>query len=79
MTTKSITLNLPEILYEKLKQQAIRKERSVETELLEVVNAAIPQSEEKLSADLANALTALAYLDDKRFGKRQKVIFRQKR
>lgn len=64
MATKSIILNLPEVLYERIRQRAEQKQHSIETELIEVVISAVPVLDE-LPADLAKAVSFLAFLDDK--------------
>ncbi len=63
MTVQPITLNLPSHLYDRLKRQAAQSHRSVEAELLEVVASAVPVGDE-LPADLNEALSPLALLDD---------------
>ncbi|MBN1311542.1 MAG: hypothetical protein JXB30_08995 [Anaerolineae bacterium] len=63
MTGPAITLNLPEALYDWLKQRAEQTHRSIEDELLETVAAAIPLTEE-LSDDLNEAISHLHLLDD---------------
>lgn len=63
MTTKPIMLNLPEILYKQVRQRAEEKQHSIETELIEVVAAAVPLDDE-LSPEIIQAVSALAHLDD---------------
>lgn len=63
MTAQSVTIRLPDPIYQQLKRQADRTRRSIEDELLEVVAAAVPVAEE-LSEDLAEAISPLAALDD---------------
>lgn len=63
MTTRSVTILLPDPIYQQLKQRADRTRRSIEDELLEVVAAAVPAADE-LSEDLAEAISPLAALDD---------------
>jgi plasmid stability protein len=57
-------VNLPEILYERIRQRAEQNHHSIETELIEVVTSAVPVVDE-LPADLAQAISPLAFLDDK--------------
>lgn len=64
MTSKPIMVNLPEILYERIRQRAEQNHHSIETELIEVVTSAVPIVDE-LSFDLAQAISPLALLDDK--------------
>jgi len=59
-----ITINLPEPVYQRLKKRAKHTQRSVEDELLEMAATILPD-EEKLSAELANAVAVLALLDDR--------------
>ncbi len=63
MSVQSITLNLPTALYTRLKRRAEQSRRTIEAELLEVVAAAIPVADE-LPADLSEAISPLALLDD---------------
>jgi plasmid stability protein len=58
-----VTLNLPVVLYERLKRRAQQADRSVEAELLDVLATAIP-SDDELPSYLAEALASLALLDD---------------
>ncbi len=64
MTTRPIMLNLPEILYERIRQRAEQKQHSIETELIEVVTSAVPVVDE-LPPNFAQAVSPLAFLDDK--------------
>ncbi len=63
MAVQTIMLDVPDDLYARLKRRAERTHRSIESEVLEVVAAAVPPSED-LPADLAEAVSALAVLDD---------------
>ena len=64
MTTQSVTIRLPDPIYQQLKRRADRTRRSIEDELLDVVAAAVPISSDELSEDLAEAISPLAALDD---------------
>ena len=63
MTTKPITLQLPETLYEIYRQRAEVAHRSVEDEVLQAVAASAPS--EGVSPELANEMEALKLLSDK--------------
>jgi len=63
MSVHPITLSLPKSIYNRLRKRAEKSRRSVEMELLDVVTAAIPASEE-LPDILAAAVADLALLDD---------------
>lgn len=63
MSTQSVTLRLPDPLYQRLKRQAEEAHRTVEDELLDVLAAAVPEDDE-LPADLVEALAPLAAMDD---------------
>ncbi len=63
MTVHPITLNVPDLLYRRLKQRAQETERSVEDELLDVLVTAVPLNQE-LPPDLAKAVAALSSLED---------------
>jgi plasmid stability protein len=63
MTGQTLTLNVPDPLYTRLKQRAQQANRTVEAELLDVLATAVPVGDE-LPADLAEAISPLALLDD---------------
>jgi hypothetical protein len=63
MATHAVTLNLPALLYDRAKRRADQANRPVETELLEVLTAALPAGDD-LPADLAAAVATLSQLDD---------------
>ena len=63
MSVQSVTVDLPSALYRRIRRRAEQTHRSVEAELLDVVAAAVPVADE-LPADLNQALSPLALLDD---------------
>ena len=63
MPSQSLLLQVPDELYDRLRQRAERTHRSIETELLNVLTAAV-ETPSELSDDLAEALAPLALLDD---------------
>ena len=63
MTVHSVTLQVPSLVYDQLKRRAEQTRRTVEAELLDIVVTAVPVSDD-LPADLAEAITPLALLDD---------------
>lgn len=63
MSTQTLTLQLPDILYRQLKARAAQTQRTVEDEALDVLVAAVPVAD-TLSAELDAAISALAVLDD---------------
>ncbi len=63
MTVQTVTLDLPSLLYDRVKRRAEKSHRSVETELLEAVATAVPATDE-LPDDLTEAVASLALLDD---------------
>jgi adenine-specific DNA-methyltransferase len=63
MTTQTVTLDLLELLYQKLRLGAAQPQRTVEDELLEVLATAVPLTD-VLPADLSAAITPLATLND---------------
>ena len=63
MTVQPITLDLPRLLYERLKSRANQTHRTVEDELIQVVATAVPVGDE-LPADLDEAISPLSLLDD---------------
>ena len=63
MTTQTVTLTLPEPLYERLKERAGQTHRSVEDEALAVLATAVPVAAD-LPVDLAAAISPLTVLDD---------------
>ncbi|MBK9715364.1 MAG: hypothetical protein IPO81_29360 [Kouleothrix sp.] len=46
MTTRTVTLDLPELLYQKLQARAAQTRRTVEDELLEVLATAVPVADD---------------------------------
>lgn len=64
MSSQSITLDLPDPLYEQLKQRAGLAHRTVEAELLEVVSTIVPIAEE-LTPAIKDLLTQMQTLEDK--------------
>lgn len=63
MNAHAVTLHLPSDLYDHFRRRAREKHRSLETEILEVVSTAAPESEH-LPAEIAQALEDLGDLDD---------------
>ncbi len=63
MTSQSITIQLPEPVYQHISQRAWRKQRTVEDEVLSVVVNTLPTFDD-LPADLADSLTQLRFLTD---------------
>ena len=63
MTTQTVTLDLPELLYQKLRLRAAQSQRTVEDELLEVLAIAVPLTDD-LPTDLSGTITSLATLND---------------
>jgi plasmid stability protein len=63
MTVQSLTLRIPEVLYEQLKLRADERDRSVEDETLDLLANAVPGTQ-TLSEDLSAAIAPLGLLDD---------------
>ncbi len=63
MASQSVTVRLPTVLYERLKQQAEETDRTIEAELLDVVATALPVKD-KLPPELTEVLAPLDLLDD---------------
>jgi phage terminase Nu1 subunit (DNA packaging protein) len=63
MTIQTVMLNMPSVLYDRIKRRAEQAHRSVEAELLETVAVAVPATDE-LPPDLAEVISSLAQLDD---------------
>jgi hypothetical protein len=63
MPGQNLTLTVPEPLYDRLQQRARQANRTVEAVLLDVLATAVPAADE-LPADLAEAVSPLALLDD---------------
>lgn len=72
MSTQSVTLRLPDPLYQRWKRRAEQTERPMEEELLDVVAAAVPADDE-LSPELTEALAALALLEDEELWRAARV------
>jgi len=63
MTMQTLTLQVPEVLFTRLKQRAEQANRTVEAEMLDLLATAVPGAEE-LPADLQQAVTSLGSLED---------------
>jgi plasmid stability protein len=63
MSSQTVTLELPEPLYERLRNRAAQAQRSVEAEARETLASAL-QENDSLPADLEAALAPLALLSD---------------
>lgn len=63
MTSQTVTVQLPETLYQQVKQRARQMQRSIEDELVAVVSAALPTIDD-LPDDIADDMAQLAYLTD---------------
>lgn len=63
MTSRTITLNMPEHLYSRAERAAKRLQRSVDEVLLKAVETALP-TEATLPAELTQAVDALMFLND---------------
>lgn len=64
MTVQTVTLNLPSVLYDRLKRRADQAHRSIETELIEAVAMTVPSGAE-LPDDLVEQVSSLTLLDEK--------------
>jgi plasmid stability protein len=63
MSSQTLTLSVPDPLYQRLKRRAAQTQRSVEEEMLDALVSAVPEAN-GLSDDLESALSSLALLDD---------------
>jgi plasmid stability protein len=63
MITQEVTLNLPEVLYQRLKARAEQTRRSIEAEALDVLATSVTVADE-LPSDLEAAIAPLSLLDD---------------
>lgn len=63
MSHRTVTVAVPEALYDHLKRRAQQRHRSVEDEVVLTLAAAVPASDE-LPPDLAATLASLTALDD---------------
>jgi plasmid stability protein len=63
MPNQLLTLQLPDVLYRRIKDRADRSNRSVEAETVELLASAVPLGDE-LPRDLAEALAPLPLLAD---------------
>jgi hypothetical protein len=68
MAVQTVTVNVPGALYTRLQRRAEQANRTVEAELLDVLATAVPVADE-LPADLAEAVSPLALLDDEALGR----------
>ena len=63
MAVQSITLNIPQSIYDQIQRAAEKKHRSVDEVLVEALTAVAPVLE-TASTDLQRALAQMAYLND---------------
>ena len=63
MVLQTITVRLPDILYRRVEHRAQRMRRSIEEELVDVVSAALPTTDD-LSSDIASDLAQMAFMTD---------------
>ena len=63
MTVQTLTLNIPGELYQQIREQAKRRQHSIEEESVELLAAALPTGE-ALPRELLAAEDDLAFLDD---------------
>ena len=63
MTVQPVTVQVPSVLYDRIKRRADQSHRPVEVELLDLVAISIPGGDE-LPDDLAEAIASLTLLDD---------------
>jgi len=63
VSPRTVTLELPGLLYQQLAHRAAEAHRSVEAELLDVVATAVPALDET-PAELGDVVSTLAALDD---------------
>jgi plasmid stability protein len=63
MATQSVTVELPDAIYEQLRQRAAQSHRSIEAELVQVVSSVIP-APGKLTPDLRDLLEQMQFLDN---------------
>ncbi len=63
MIAQPVTINLPKSIYERLKQRAEQAHTTIEDELLQVVAAGVPESNE-LAPELKQLLKQMTMLDD---------------
>jgi len=63
MTTQTLTLELGEPLYQRLQERALRTQRSVEAEALDLVANGVLDLDQ-LEPELAEAVAQLRFLDD---------------
>src|SRR5438876_1390269 len=63
MTMQILTLNIPEPLYQRLKERAQRSNRPVEEETLDVLASVVPATDQ-LPAEFADAISQLTLLED---------------
>ncbi len=64
MNAQTVTLHFPLQLYDRLKRHAAETHRSVEDEILKVIERGVSSAEEDLAPDLAAAVASLRGLDD---------------
>lgn len=63
MTTRAVTIQLPDDLYDRIRQRAEQTGRSIESEVVGLVASALP-GDDGLPPELTSELASLALLDD---------------
>lgn len=63
MASRAVTLDLPETLYDRLRNRAEGTQRSIETEALEALVASVEELDD-LPSEFTDAIASLALLDD---------------
>ncbi len=74
MSAQLLTLSVPERIYSRLERRAQQTNRTVEAELLELLAGAVTDSHD-MPADLSEAVTALAFLEDEALWKTARSVF----
>lgn len=63
MTLQTVTVRLPDVLYQQVERRAHRLQRSIEDEVVALVAAALPTPDD-LPADIAEEMAQLVFLTD---------------
>jgi plasmid stability protein len=78
MSKLSVTLDLPDTVYQEIKKRANQKNRSIEAELAEVVSQVVPNEEDQLAPEMAELVSQIQELEEVYLWRLAKSKFPQK-
>ncbi|MGE0543123.1 MAG: hypothetical protein AB7R89_23425 [Dehalococcoidia bacterium] len=64
MAGRSVTVKLPDDLYERLQRRAVEAQRSIEVELVQLLTEVVPEDDDRLPPALEQELARMEAMDD---------------